>query len=110
MNVITPGANFCRVLTASNGQQVLVMVETTEQNEPFLVGSASFLIDGAPAIVRQAFEEIDIGQALSFEGTKEQQVEYADSVLHDLRVSLETMLANPEPHVHTAECQHGHTH
>lgn len=110
MNVITPGENFCRVLTASNGQQVLVMVEINEQNEPFLAGSASFLIDGAPVIVRQVFEDVDIKQALSFKGTKKQQVEYADNVLHDLRVSLETMLANPELHVQLAECQNGHTH
>lgn len=107
---ITPGADFCRVLRATNGQQVLMVVETDDNEKPVLVGSASFMIDGAPALVRQAFEEVDITNALSFEGTPELEREMADSVLSDITDSLSGMLAaeSGAEHVHSESCGHAH--
>jgi hypothetical protein len=92
--VITPGADFARILRGTNGQQVLVTVEVDEEEKPVLVGAITIRLNGQPTIVRQAFEEVNIAAALTFEGTPKEMLEYADSLISDLTESVRDMYAH----------------
>lgn len=92
--VITPGADFARILRGTNGQQVLVTVEVDDEEKPVLVGAITIVLNGQPTIVRQSFEEVNIQAALSFEGTPKEMLEYADSMIEDLIGSVRDMYAH----------------
>lgn len=105
---LSPGGDFCRIVKGTNGQQVLVRADSGEDGQIALIASAVFRTpDGQPILAHTIIEDVDIEQALGFEGTPEEMLQYADALLEELEGHLLFSLMH-EGHVHDEHCDHSH--
>lgn len=90
MSKIKPGAKFCRILTTSIGQQVLLALDNDSDGRAVILGSATFITERGACLVHLELEANHDEYVTLLEApmTEEQERDAADKICFEIQNDL----------------------